>query len=156
MSRKGAIDMTKEQEVAVRLLDGMHFEGWAYPPGEGVSIQLDAKGEVGGQGLGARPQSLLLVSLCGCSGMDVLSILRKKRQQVTGLEVRARAERAETHPQVYTRIELSFVVEGEALKPAAIERSIELSMTKYCPVAAMLQGVVPIETRYEIVEPTPA
>jgi len=145
--------MADRQQVTVQLVDGMHFEGRAYPPDEGAVIHLDATGEFGGHGVGVRPQSLVLVGLASCSGMDVLSILRKKRQQVSGLAVRVQAERAETHPRVYTRIWLHFVVAGVDIKPAAVERSIELSMTKYCPVAGQLKDVVPIETDYEIVEP---
>jgi putative redox protein len=141
--------MTDTQEARVVLEDGMHFVG--YPPQEAFTIQLDSAEEVGGRGLGARPQSLMLVSLGGCTGMDVISILRKKRQDVTGLEVRVRGERADAHPRVYTHIWVTFVVSGHSIDSAAVERAIELSMTKYCPVAGLLKDVVPIETAYEIV-----
>ncbi len=144
--------MSDRQEVRVVLDEGMHFVGTAYPPEESVAVHMDAKAEVGGQALGARPQSLLLVSLAGCTGMDVISILRKKRQDVTGFEVRVSAERADDHPRVYTHIWLNYVVTGRSVDPAAVERSIELSMERYCPVAALLKPVVPIETAYEIVE----
>ena len=140
------------QEVRVVLQEGMHFVGTAYPPEESVEIHLDAKADVGGEGLGARPQSLVLVSLGGCTGMDVISILRKKRQDVTGLELRVSASRAEEHPRVFTHIWVKYIVTGRHVDPAAVERSIELSMERYCPVAGMLKPVVPIETSYEIVE----
>jgi len=101
---------------------------------------------------GLRPMQLLLVGLCGCTGMDVISIMRKKRQPFTGLQVQATAERAEEHPRVYTHIHLEFVVMGEGVDPAALERSIELSQTKYCPASAMLGEVAEITTSYRIVK----
>ena len=93
---------------------------------------------------------LLLIGLCGCTGMDVVSILQKKRQPVTGLQVKATAERAEEHPRVYTQIHLEFVVTGEGVDPAAVERSIELSQTKYCSAWAMLGKSVEITASFRI------
>lgn len=143
--------MPDVQEARVELIEGMHFAGYGYPGGEEASVQLDTSEDVGGTGQGDRPQSLLLVSLCGCTAMDVISILRKKRQAVTGLEVRATAPKAEDHPRVYTSIHLTYVVTGHDLDPAAVERAIELSLTRYCPVAGLLKDVVPIDSSYEIV-----
>ncbi|MGD2146126.1 MAG: OsmC family protein [Anaerolineae bacterium] len=102
---------------------------------------------------GPKPMQLLLVGLCGCTGMDVISILQKKRQAFTGLKVEATAKRAEEHPRVYTSIHLEFLVTGEGVDPAAVARSIELSQTKYCPASAMLGEVAEITTSYRIVEP---
>jgi putative redox protein len=102
---------------------------------------------------GPRPVQLLLIGLCGCTGMDVISILKKKRQSFTGLKVQATADRAEEHPKVYTDIHLEFVVTGEDVDPAAVERSIELSQTKYCPASAMLGQVADITTSFRIEEP---
>jgi len=99
---------------------------------------------------GPHPVQLLLIGLCGCTGMDVISILQKKRQAFTGLRVEAKAERAEEHPKVYTNIHLEFVVTGEDVDPKAVERSIELSQTKYCPASAMLGEAVDITTSYRI------
>jgi putative redox protein len=132
----------------VTLQEGMHFEG---SPGDDFTIHLDANKRFGGQGLGSGPLGLMLVSLAGCTAMDVVSIMRKKRQQLTGLEVRVKAERAEEHPKVYTHIWLTYTVSGHDIDPAAVARSIELSMEKYCPVAGLLKAVVPIETDFEIV-----
>jgi putative redox protein len=101
---------------------------------------------------GPRPMQLLLIGLCGCTGMDVVSILQTKRQPFTGLQVKATAERAEEHPRVYTQIHLEFVVTGEGVDPAAVERSIELSQTKYCPASAMLEKAAEITTSYRILE----
>jgi putative redox protein len=141
--------MSEVHEASVTWLGEMHFEG---SPGDEFTVQLDAAEEFGGQGKGTRPQKLMLVSLAGCTGMDVISILRKKQQAVKGLEVRVRAERADEHPRVYTRIWLTYVVRGEAVDPAAVNRAIDLSITKYCPVANLIKQVVPIETEYQIIE----
>jgi putative redox protein len=99
---------------------------------------------------GPRPMQLLLIGLCGCTGMDVISILQKKRQAFTGLQVKATAERAEEHPRVYTQIHLEFVVTGEGVDPGAVERSIELSHTKYCSASAMLGETAEITTSFRI------
>ncbi len=144
--------MAETNEVSAVLVDGMHFTAVAYPADESGTIHMDAAQEFGGRGRGARPQSLLLVSLAGCTAMDVISILRKKRQDVTGLEVRVRGEKAEEHPKVYTRIWLTYRVTGRGVDSAAVERAIELSLTRYCPVARLLREVVPLESRYEIIE----
>lgn len=145
--------MSSEHEVRIVLQDGMHFEGFtSVEPEDSFAIQLDAAESAGGQGKGVRPARLILVGLAGCMGMDVVSILRKKRQEVSGLEVHVRASRAEEHPMVYTYIWVTFLVTGTQVDPAAVERSIELSMTKYCPTANLLKPVVPIETDYQIIE----
>lgn len=143
--------MPNVQEARVELINNMHFAGYGFPSGEEASVQLDSSEDAGGTGQGDRPQSLLLVSLCGCTAMDVISILRKKRQEVSGLEVRASAPKAEDHPRVYTSIHLTYIVTGHDLDPVAIERSIELSLTRYCPVAGLLKDAVPIDSSYEIV-----
>lgn len=145
--------MSSEHEARVILRDGMHFEGFTDgKTSEAFAIQLDAADDVGGQQKGVRPARLVLVALGGCMGMDVISILRKKRQEVNGLEVHVRAERAEEHPRVYTHIWVTFIATGKQIDPAAIERAIELSMTKYCPTANLLKTVVPIETAFQIIE----
>ncbi len=100
---------------------------------------------------GPHPVQLLLIGLCGCTGMDVTSILEKKRQPFTGLQVKATAERDEEHPRVYTEIHLEFVITGADVDPEAVERSIELSQTKYCPAAGMLSKAAKITTSYRIV-----
>lgn len=143
--------MGKVHEVSVSLVDGMHFEGMAFPSGDGFTVPLDAAEGFGGMGKGARPQSLVLVGLAGCTSMDVISILRKKRQGVTGLDVHVKGEKADEHPKVYTRIALTYRVTGNDVDPEAVERAIELSIDKYCPVAGMLKEIVPIETDYVII-----
>jgi putative redox protein len=118
---------------------------------EGPAIVVDhARPDEEREDTGPHPVQLLLIGLCGCTGMDVISILKKKRQSFTGVQVRATAERAEEHPKVYTEIHLEFVVTGDGVDPKAVERAIELSQTKYCPASAMLGEAVDITTSYRI------
>jgi putative redox protein len=129
---------------------GMAFEGWA--GGSGYTLPLDATKDVGGSDEGFRPVELFLVGLAGCTAMDVISILNKKKQDVTGFEVRAHADRTPEHPKVFTHIVLEYVVSGHGIERAAVERAVDLSATKYCPAHAMLGKVVPIETVITIIE----
>jgi putative redox protein len=93
---------------------------------------------------------LLLIGLAGCTAYDVASILEKKRQDVTGLEVSARAERAEQPPRIYTEIHIEYVVRGRNLKPKAIKDAIRLSEEKYCSASIMLGKTAKISTSYRI------
>lgn len=127
----------------------MEFEGTA---DSGHTLTLDAAPEVGGADKGFRPMELMALSLAGCTAMDVISILRKKRQEVTGFEVQVHAERAKEHPHVFTDIQVTYVVRGRNIDPAAVERAIQLSEEKYCPAQAMLRKAAPIALKYEIVE----
>lgn len=129
---------------------GMAFEGWA--GGSGYTLPLDATKDVGGSDEGFRPVELFLVGLAGCTAMDVISILKKKKQDVTGFEVRAHAERTSEHPKVFTHIVLEYIVSGHGIERAAVERAVDLSATKYCPAQAMLGKIVPIESVITIIE----
>ena len=97
------------------------------------------------------PVELLLVALASCTAMDVIAILRKKRQQVTAYEVDARGERRQEHPRAYTRIEIVHRLSGRELSPEAIAHAIELSHTKYCSVSASLNPGIAVANRFEIV-----
>ena len=98
----------------------------------------------------ASPMELLLVALGGCTGADIVSILEKKRQQVTGYEIEVRAERRAEHPRIYTRIEVVHRLRGRAIDKKAVEHAIELSETKYCSVSAMLGASARLTMSYEI------
>ncbi|MFQ5595259.1 MAG: OsmC family protein [Anaerolineae bacterium] len=126
----------------------MHFTATA---NTGYNLTLDADPSVGGQDMGFRPLELMLVSLAGCTAMDVISILRKKRQDVTGFEVRVQADQARDFPKVYTDIRVIYMVRGRNIDPAAVERAIELSEAKYCPAHAMLSKAANIISAYEVV-----
>src|SRR6266853_3852211 len=136
------------ESASVTLVDGLHFAGDI----GGIRIDLDAEENVGGVGAGPQPHRLLLLAMAGCTAMDVLSILRKKRQQVSGLNVEVQGSRADQHPRIYTRFEVLYRVRGTNIDPQAVERAIELSTTRYCPVIGMLGKVAPVTTRYEIEE----
>ncbi|MBI3941686.1 MAG: OsmC family protein [Chloroflexi bacterium] len=101
---------------------------------------------------GFSPVELVLVGLVGCTGMDVISILEKKRQGVTSFEVRTTAERAEEYPMMYTDIQVEYIVHGHNINPDAVARAIELSQTKYCSVSAMLSKTARIITSYKVLE----
>lgn len=116
----------------------------------GFTLQLDGEPAAGGEGSGFRPMELIAIGLAGCTAMDVISILQKKRQEVTTMEVLVHAERATEFPQVFTHITIEYVIVGHQVDPAAVERSIELSATKYCPAQAMLSKTVNIEHKYSI------
>src|SRR2546429_5797319 len=138
-----------DQEVesaSVTLVEGLHFAG---DIGD-VRIDLDAEESVGGVGAGPRPHRLLLLAMAGCTAMDVLAILRKKRQQVSGLSVEVQGSRTDQHPRVYTRFEVLYRVRGTNIDPQAVARAIELSTTRYCPVIGLLGKVAEVATRYEI------
>ncbi len=100
----------------------------------------------------ATPMELLLLALGGCTAVDVISILRKKRERVTDYRVEVRGERRAEHPRAYTRIEVRHVVRGHNISERAVASAIELSETKYCSVAATLRPGVELATSYEIVE----
>jgi len=116
----------------------------------GHTLNMDATLVNGGQNAAPQPLELLLVSLAGCSAMDVLGILKKKRQPIERLSVRVRHERAADYPRVYTAIHVEYVVRGAGIQRAAVERAIELTETKYCPVHAMLAPTVAISHSYTI------
>jgi putative redox protein len=118
----------------------------------GFSLALGTDPEVGGDNDGFRPMELIAIGLAGCTAMDVISIVQKKRQDVTAFETRLTAERAGEHPKVFTHIKVEYIFEGHQIDPKAVERAIELSATKYCPAQAMLEKAVKIEHAYSIKE----
>ena len=120
--------------------------------GSGFSLPLDGKADAGGDEDGFRPMELIALGLAGCTAMDVISILNKKRQDLTDFEVKVHAERAEEHPKVFTRATIEYLVTGHGVAEAAVTRSIELSATRYCPAQAMLGQVLPIDLKYLIYE----
>ncbi|MBN1790131.1 MAG: OsmC family protein [Bacteroidales bacterium] len=111
-------------------------------------IVMDAKPEVGGKNSGPRPKPLLMVSLAGCTGMDVISILRKMKVEVTGFYMRVIAELTEDHPKRYTAIKLIYEFSGINLPADKLQRAVELSQEKYCGVSATLKDSC--EISYEI------
>jgi putative redox protein len=137
-------------ETKVSWNQAMSFTGSAE---SGFDIKLDADAGAGGQNSGFRPLELMAISLAGCTAMDVISILRKKQQQVTAFDVRVQASQPDTHPYVFTQARITYVVTGRAVDEAALLRAIGLSAQKYCPAQAMLSKAFPMELVYEIYEP---
>lgn len=135
-------------DAAVNMDYGMRFTGTA---DSGHEVVMDASPTVGGDNSGARPMELILVGLCGCTAMDVISILRKKRQSVSDLQVKAHADQANAHPRVFTNIELEYIVTGKDIDPKAVERAIQLSTERYCPAQAMLGQVSQMTSTYRII-----
>lgn len=105
-------------------------------------------------GVGMRPSDLLLVSLGGCAAYDVVSILEKKRQKLTGLEVTVTGEQSEEPPWPFCKIHLHYTLRGKGLKEKAVQDAIKLSEEKYCSVAATVRGVAEIDYEYTVVEDT--
>jgi putative redox protein len=128
----------------------MAFDGTA---DRGYQLPLDADPSVGGEARGFSPFELLAIGVASCTGMDVISILQKKRQDVTGLEVHVQAERASEHPRVFTHLDIEYVVTGRGLDPAAVERAVQLSDEKYCGAIAMVRQSATIEHKITILEP---
>jgi putative redox protein len=118
----------------------------------GFKVPLGTDPSVGGDNDGFRPMELIAIGLAGCTAMDTISILLKKRQDITAFEVVVHAIRAEEHPKVFTKISLEYLIEGHQVDPRAVERAIDLSATKYCPAQAMLEKAVQIEHNYSIKE----
>lgn len=133
----------------VKYSDGLQFIGEA---DSGHAIVMDGDAEVGGNDTGLRPTELLLIATGGCSGMDVISILKKKRQAVTSLEIQVNGEKADNHPKRFTAIDIEFIVRGRNIAEEAVERAVQLSMDKYCSVKASLEGTANINYSYKIIQ----
>ena len=118
----------------------------------GFPVQMDADLSFGGMESGVRPMEMIALGLAGCTAMDVISILRKKRQNVTQFEVRIDAPRSVDHPKVFTRATITYLVTGHSVDEDAVLRSIELAATKYCPAQIMFEPAVPMDLHYEIYE----
>ncbi len=116
------------------------------------TITIDTTAESGGAASGPEPLELLLLALGSCTGMDVISILRKKRQVITGYTINIYANLAKEYPKTYTEIMVEHIVQGHGVNPDAVARSIELSVTKYCPVNALLAKATRVEHVFRILD----
>jgi len=136
-------------EVKVKYIDGLQFVGEAE---SGHAVLMDGEPVYGVNNTAIRPTELLLVGLGGCSGMDVVSVLKKKKQDIQGLEIHINGKRAEEHPKKFTDIDIEFVVTGRSISEEAVKRAVNLSMEKYCSVKATIEGCATITFSYRIVE----
>jgi putative redox protein len=135
--------------VRVKWIDNMTFVGEA---GSGHAVIMDGPPDHGGRNLATRPMEMVLMGLGGCTAFDIMNILKKARQVVTGCEVNVEAERADGIPAVFTRIHVHYVVRGQGLVDKLVQRAVELSAEKYCSVTVMLAKSVAITHDYEVIE----
>lgn len=118
----------------------------------GPAIVLDSSKEIFGTHSGPTPMELLLLGLAGCTAMDVISIMKKKREPLTNLQVKVTAENAKEHPKVYTKIQLEYIAYGEGVSEKSLARAIELSESTYCSANAMLSKTAEITHTYRVVD----
>jgi putative redox protein len=121
--------------ISVNWVDGMLMVGKSH---SGHSITMDGPPEIGGENLGVRPMEMLLLGVAGCTMIDVVTTLKKMRQDLTNCETKLSAERADEHPKVFTDIHIQFIVKGQDLDPKKVEKAITLSAEKYCSASIML------------------
>jgi putative redox protein len=126
---------------------GMSFDGSA---DSGFNVALGAAPDVGGDDDGFRPMELIAIGLAGCTAMDVISILRKKKQRVDAFAVRVHADRAEQHPKVFTAFVIEYIVHGKDVSREAVERAVQLSAETYCPAQAMFTQIAPMQLKITI------
>jgi putative redox protein len=141
--------MTDAMTVHATLETGMRFD---VETGSGHHVVLDTDEHNGGQESGPRPMEMLLVALASCAGMDIISILRKKRQEVTGYELRVHGMRAEKHPKVFVDLTVEHIFTGHNIRPEAVQRAIELTEKRYCGASAMLEKTATIKNTFRIID----
>ncbi len=141
--------MANDMSVRAMLQEGMCFD---VETGSGHHLLLDAAEHNGRQDKGPRPMEMLLVALATCSGMDILAILRKKRQDITAYEVRVLGERTEDHPKIFVEIAVEHIFTGHAIRPEAVQRAIELTEERYCGASAMLGKTAKLTHTFRVVE----
>ena len=135
--------------ISVNWVDGMLMVGKSH---SGHSITMDGPPEIGGENLGVRPMEMLLLGVAGCTMIDVVSTLKKMRQDLTQCETKVNAERANDHPKVFTDIHIQFFIKGKELDQNKVEKAITLSAEKYCSASIMLGKTASITHDFEIVE----
>ncbi|HKJ37909.1 MAG TPA: OsmC family protein [Anaerolineales bacterium] len=118
----------------------------------GFPVQMDSDEDFGGTKNGPRPMEMIALGLAGCTAMDVISILKKKRQELTQFDVKVNAPRSHNFPKVFTSAVITYIVSGKNINEAAVLRAIELTAGKYCPAQIMFSQVFPIDLHYEIYE----
>ena len=135
--------------ISVNWVDGMLMVGKSH---SGHSITMDGPPEIGGENLGVRPMEMLLLGVAGCTMIDVVTTLKKMRQELTHCETKVNAERADDHPKVFTDIHIQFIIKGKGLDTKKVEKAITLSAEKYCSASIMLGKTASITHDCKIVE----
>lgn len=136
-------------EANIRWAGKMTFIGKA---GTNHLVPMDTTAEFEGDGSATKPLELLLIALGGCTGMDIVPLLKKMRQDVTGVELNITAERSEDHPKVYTKIDIEYVVTGRGIEEDKVRRAVDLSQEKYCSVSAILKKACPVSYTVSVVQ----
>jgi putative redox protein len=136
-------------KAKITWINGRAFLGES---GSGHSVVMDGAPEAGGRNIGVRPMEMLLLGLGGCTAFDVVMILEKSRETITGCEVELISERASEDPKVFTHVKMIYTVTGKNLKPASVERAIKLSADKYCSASKMFEFTAKIEHEWKIIE----
>jgi putative redox protein len=135
--------------LSVNWVDGMLMVGKSH---SGHSITMDGPTEIGGENLGVRPMEMLLLGVAGCTMIDVVTTLKKMRQNLTHCETKISAERADEHPKVFTDIHIHFIVQGKDLDSKKVDKAITLSAEKYCSASIMLGKTANITHDFEVIE----
>ena len=124
-------------QAVVKWVDGVMFLGES---GSGHTVTMDGAPDQGGRNMGARPMEMFLLGLGGCASFDVISMLKKGRQQVVDCRVEIEAERKDEIPAVFSKIHIKFIVSGHQLKEGQVQRAVQLSAEKYCSASIMLEA----------------
>ena len=135
--------------LSVNWVDGMLMVGKSH---SGHSITMDGPTDIGGENLGVRPMEMLLLGVAGCTMIDVVTTLKKMRQNLTHCETKISAERADEHPKVFTDIHIHFIVQGKDLDSKKVDKAIALSAEKYCSASIMLGKTANITHDFEVIE----
>jgi putative redox protein len=136
--------------VKVKWIDGMMMVGES---GSGHAVVMDGPADVGGNNMGVRPMEMLLIGMAGCTTVDVVSTLKKMRENIDDCIAEVSAERASEHPKVFTNIHIHFIVQGSDLNPAKVEKAIALSADKYCSASIMMAKTADVTHDFEVVTP---
>ena len=136
-------------DVKVKWIDGMMMVGES---GSGHAVVMDGPPNVGGNNMGVRPMEMLLIGMAGCTTVDVVSTLKKMRENIDDCVAEVSAERADDHPKVFTNIHIHFVVKGSDLNPTKVGKAISLSADKYCSASIMMAKTASVTHDFEIVE----
>ena len=135
--------------ISVKWIDGMLMVGKS---DSGHAIVMDGPPEIGGENLGVRPMEMLLLGMAGCTMIDVVSTLKKMREDIVDCQTQVRADRAEEYPKVFTNIHVHFILRGNQLNPSNVDKAIKLSAEKYCSASIMIGKTAIITHDYEIIE----
>ena len=137
-----------KESVNVKWIDGMAFEAEIM----GYKIMIDSEPEFGGRGKGPKPKPLMMVSLAGCTAMDVVSLMKKMRVDFDEFNIRVDGETADEHPKKYNKMTVIYEIRGNHIDRQKVEKAIELSKEKYCGVSASYKDVMELEYKLEIVK----